>query len=478
MPLLPENKDCSMPKKPLSERSWYPNYVLAVLLLAYIFSFIDRQILSLMVVPIRRDLAITDFQMSLLQGTAFALLYSVMALPIARLADAYSRRTIISSGIALWSLMTAGCGLARSYGALFLMRVGVGVGEAALSPAAYSLLSDYFSKQRLARAVAIYSLGISLGSGLAYLAGGLLMEAVSKISVIELPLLGAMKSWQVVFIVVGLPGLLIALLMAYISEPARRGALHDASGQRQKLKMRETLSFLLARWRLYLVFPIATGFLGIFSFGLMAWYPTFLIRTFGMSIGESGIYFGLTYLIVGTLGTYSGARFAEKLQHKYPDIHIRFVMISALVMVVPSVLGPLMPSAPLALAMLIPTIFLKCSYYGSTGSAMQLVTPNQMRAQVSALQIFFGNIIGLAVGASSIAALNDFVFHDDNAIHFSLALVAGTSCVGGALLLASCLKPYRRALLEARTVEETAHASDDDARTRTNSACDNAMAKS
>lgn len=466
-----------MPQKLMSERSWYPNYVLAVLLLAYIFSFIDRQILSLMVVPIRRDLAISDFEMSLLQGTAFALLYSVMALPIARLADVYSRRTIISSGIALWSLMTAGCGLARSYGALFLMRVGVGVGEAALSPAAYSLLSDYFSKQRLARAVAIFSLGISLGSGLAYLAGGLLVEAVSKVSVIELPWLGGTRSWQAVFIIVGLPGVAVALLMAFVREPQRHGALHDQSGQRQKLKMRETLDFLLVRWRLYLVFPIATGFLGIFSFGLMAWYPTFLIRTFGMSIGESGIYFGLTYLFVGTLGTYSGARFAESLQRKYPDIHIRFVMISALLMIVPSVLGPLMPSAPLALAMLIPTIFLKCSYYGSTGTAMQLVTPNQMRAQVSALQIFFGNIIGLAVGASSIAALNDFVFHDDNAIHFSLALVAGISSLGGALLLATCLKPYAAALAESKRAEEVADVSADEVVAQQKTDCEVAMAE-
>lgn len=431
------------------EHGWYPNYVLALLLLAYVFSFIDRQILSLMVGPIRRDLAITDFQISLLQGTAFALFYSVMALPIARLADVYRRRTIVSGGIALWSLMTAACGMAHSYGTLFLARVGVGVGEAALSPAAYSLLSDFFSKQRLARAVAIFSLGISLGSGLAYLAGGLLMEAVSTMAVIEVPLLGAMKSWQAVFIIVGMPGLLVALLMAYVREPERRGALRDRAGREQPLGMRDTAGFLLARWRLYIVFPIATGCLGIFSFGLLAWYPTFLIRTFGMSIGQSGVYFGLTYLTAGILGTVVGARFAESLQRRYPDIHIRFVMFSALALLIPGVLGPLMPTASLALALLVPTVFLKSCYYGSTGAAMQLVTPNQMRAQVSALQIFFGNIIGLAIGASSVAALNDFVFRDDNAIRYSLALVAGFACLGGALLLASCLKPYARALAEA-----------------------------
>lgn len=437
-------------RRPLHERTWYPNYVLFVLLLAYIFSFIDRQILSLMVGPIRRDLQISDFEMSLLQGWAFALFYSVMALPIARLADRRDRRSIIAAGIALWSAMTVGCGIVRSYTGLFLMRVGVGVGEAALSPPAYSLLSDYFPPARLGRAMAIFAMGISLGGGIAYLVGGAVVHLVSEAEPVVLPMIGSVRPWQLTFFVVGLPGLLVALMMRAIHEPARGGRLVDAAGEVRELSLRDLWRYLGARWRLYLSFPLATALLGVFSYGLMAWYPTVLIRTYGMSIGEAGTWFGLTYLVFGTAGTYCGARMAEWLERRgHRDAHMRFIMLAAIVMTLPGVLGPLMPNAPLALAALAPTIFLKCSYYGSSSAALQIVTPNQMRAQVTALQIFFGNIIGMSVGASSIAALTDFVFQDDSAVRYSLAWVTAVFCPAGALVLWTCLRPYVDALDEA-----------------------------
>lgn len=437
-------------RRPLHERPWYPNYVLFVLLVAYIFSFIDRQILSLMVGPIRRDLGISDFEMSLLQGWAFALFYSVMALPIARLADRHNRRSIIAAGIALWSAMTVGCGIVRSYMGLFLMRVGVGVGEAALSPPAYSLLSDYFPPARLGRAMAIFAMGISLGGGVAYLIGGAVVHLVSEAQPVALPLIGTIRPWQLTFFIVGLPGLLVALMMRAIHEPERSGGLVDAAGEVRQLALGELWRYLADRWRLYLSFPLATALLGVFSYGLMAWYPTVLIRTYGLSIGEAGTWFGLTYLVFGTSGTYCGARMAEWLDRRgHRDAHMRFIMLAAIVMAVPGVLGPLMPSAPLALAALAPTIFLKCSYYGSSSAALQIVTPNQMRAQVTALQIFFGNIIGMSVGASSIAALTDFVFQDDAAVRYSLAWVTGVFCPAGALVLWTCLRPYVAALDEA-----------------------------
>jgi MFS family permease len=437
-------------RTPLHETAWYRHYVLGVLLVAYIFSFIDRQILSLMVGPIRRDLNISDFEMSLLQGWAFAIFYSVMAFPIAQLADRGNRRTVIAIGIALWSAMTAGCGLARSYTSLFLMRIGVGVGEAALSPPAYSLLSDYFPPKQLARAAAIFSLGLSIGGGIAYVLGGLLIETVTQMDNLHWPLVGELRPWQATFIIVGAPGLLVALLMRGIREPQRRGELRDGEGRAQRIPFSFMLRYLLQRKPLYLTFPIGTGLLGIFTYGMMAWYPTFLMRTYGLSVGQAGLYFGLTYLIVGPLGTYYGARSAEWLEKRgYRDAHMRFIMLSGLAMTVPGVIGPLMPNAPLALLVLAPTIFLKCSYYGSSGAALQLVTPNQMRAQVTALQIFFGNIIGMTVGASAIAALTDFVFKDDNMVRYSLAIVAAFSCPVGAWVLKSCLKPYSNALVEA-----------------------------
>ncbi len=278
----------------------------------------------------------------------------------------------------------------------------------------------------------------------------MVIEAVPTAPDVVLPVIGMLHPWQTVFLIVGAPGLLVALLMYGIREPARRGELRDEHGAPRGVSFRFLWRFLLERRGLYIGFPMGTALLGVFSYGLMAWYPSFLIRTYGLSMGEAGIYFGLVYLIFGPLGTYWGARTAERMEARgRRDAHMRFTMLAALAMTIPGALGPLMPSAPLALLVLVPTIFLKCSYYGNTGAVLQLVTPNQMRAQVTALQIFFGNIVGMTVGASAIAALTDFVFHDDGAVRYSLAIIAAIFCPAGALVLRACLKPYTDALEEA-----------------------------
>ncbi|MEO8453216.1 MAG: MFS transporter, partial [Gemmatimonadota bacterium] len=206
---------------PVPARSRAPWYLLGVLTLAYTFSFIDRQILNLLVAPIRRDLALTDFDMSLLQGFAFAIFYTLLGIPLGRLADRTDRRRLVAAGIALWSIMTVVCGAARTYGQLFVARIGVGVGEAALSPAAYSLIADSFPRERLGRAASIYNFGVHFGSALALIVGGAIVQQVSGPGLIDLPLIGQIHRWQIVFWAVGLPGLLVALLALTIREPAR-----------------------------------------------------------------------------------------------------------------------------------------------------------------------------------------------------------------------------------------------------------------
>ncbi|HZZ35295.1 MAG TPA: MFS transporter, partial [Caulobacteraceae bacterium] len=199
-------------------RPVYAWYVIGVLLFAYTLSFVDRTVLSLLIGPLRASLHISDTQVSLLLGLAFAVFYTLMGLPLGWVADHWSRRTLIGIGVALWSLMTAGCGLARSYNALFLMRVGVGVGEATLSPAAYSLISDHFPKARLGRAVAVYSIGVPLGSGIALALGALVIKAVVAAPPLSLPIIGVIEPWRLTFLWIGLPGLLAALLMATVRE--------------------------------------------------------------------------------------------------------------------------------------------------------------------------------------------------------------------------------------------------------------------
>lgn len=212
----------------------YEWYVVVICMLAYIFSFVDRQILALMIEPIKQDLQLSDTQFSLLHGLAFSLFYAFMGIPIALLADRYSRPKIIAIGVAFWSLATAACGLSRNFAQMFLARIGVGVGEAALSPATYSMLSDMFPRDKLGRAVGIYSIGSFIGGGMAFLIGGYVINLLKSVDTVLVPGIGAMRPWQVTFFIVGLPGLLVALLILLtVRDPHRLGLRRNAAGQAQ-----------------------------------------------------------------------------------------------------------------------------------------------------------------------------------------------------------------------------------------------------
>jgi len=200
----------------------YASYALFVLMICYTLSFIDRQILSLLVGPIKRDLGISDTRVGLLQGLAFALFYGTLGIPIGKLADTRARTRLISIGVLLWSLMTALCAGALSFWSLFLARMGVGVGEASLAPGAFSLVTDFFSKERLARALSVYSMGIFIGSGLALLVGGSVVQATARMPAVDVPMLGRLASWRLTFLLVAAPGLIVAAWVATVREPARR----------------------------------------------------------------------------------------------------------------------------------------------------------------------------------------------------------------------------------------------------------------
>ena len=218
-----------------------------VLLLAQTFSFLDRMIMGLLVGPIRDTFQISDTQYSLLAGLAFSLFYALMGLPLARIADSRSRRNLIAAGIAVWSLMTAVCGLAKGFWMLFVARMGVGVGEATLAPGAYSMIADYFPKSLLARALSVYMVGVTLGSGFAYMLGGAVVAYVENMPQIVLPVLGAIHGWQLTFFIVGLPGLLVALLMMLtVREPPRRGL---SANDVQAIALREVVDYLWSRRR-------------------------------------------------------------------------------------------------------------------------------------------------------------------------------------------------------------------------------------
>ncbi|MFN8354276.1 MAG: MFS transporter [Spirosomataceae bacterium] len=424
--------------KPNLRYAWY---VVFVLMLAYVSSFIDRQILSLLVKPMKRDLHLSDTQMSLLMGFSFAIFYTFLGIPIGRLVDGYNRRRIVSWGIAIWSLTTAVCGLVHSYGLLFLARVGVGVGEAALSPGAYSIITDYFPKNKLATAISVYSMGIFLGSGLAILIGGLVLKLVTVQSTWHLPLIGEIYPWQSVFFIVGLPGLLCVLLMQTIKEPKRKGA---SQGQ---IPMNEVFSYLKANWKPFLLQNLGTGFIALTNYATVAWVPTFFDRVHGWEASKTGILFGLSVTVFSTLGIVVGGRTADYLLEKgYTDAKLRAGIISAIGLIVFGTIYLVVPSPEVALLLLIPSNFFSAFAFGAAPAAMQEAMPNQMRGIGSAIYLFIVNLVGIGLGPTSVALITDFVFHDESLLRYSMIIVSLGSCLLALLCLTLGLKPYRQTL--------------------------------
>ena len=426
------------------------NYTLAVLLIAYVLSFIDRQILSLMVDPVRRDLGLSDLQIGLLQGFAFVLLYSLLGVPLGLMADRFSRRKIISVGIVFWSAATMACGAASSFVGLFSARMAVGVGEAALSPAAHSLMSDTFPPHRRTRAMAIYALGITLGTGMAFVVGGAVIRLVASSPTVTLPLLGPIRSWQAAFIIVGLPGFLVAILTALMSEPSRSIAHKAATSGSVRARMMLLLRYLRADARGFGGIYLSSGLLAIAGISIISWYPTLLIRSYGLSPERAGTYFGLIYLVFGSAGTMSGAMVAEWLARRgYADANLRVVWLCAIGVVVPATLAPLMPTATGTLLLLAVVCFVYSAYFGCATAAIQAATMPSLRATNAALFLLVNALFSTTLGAVIVPIFDKTLFGGTGQLGPSLALVAVLSPAAAALAAGYGLRGYARLIARA-----------------------------
>lgn len=434
------------PPYPSPAYSWY---VVFVLMLAYVFAFLDRQILALLVDPIKRDIGLTDFQMSLLLGPAFAFFYVTLGIPIGRLADRKSRRTIVGIGIAVWSVMTAACGLAKTFTHLLIARIGVGVGEATLQPCAASILSDYFPREKRGRAISVYSMGLGIGAGLALVVGGQAIAAVSDGPAYTLPLLGAIKGWQVVFLIVGLPGLLIAALMFTVKEPHRRDRIARGGEETEEIPIRDVIRFLLSRWRTYGSHFLGLSIMGIIGNAYLAWIPTVFIRTWGWGIAEISLYYGLVVSVGGIIGVNLGGWLGDRMyQRGIKDGHMRVVLYGTIMLIIAAVLVPLMPSPWLGLLLLIPHAIGSGIPTACGPTALMMITPNEMRGQVSAVYWFVLSILGLMIGPTAVALASETIFDGPQDIRYGLSLVCGV--VGTFVwILVFNLKHYRASVIEA-----------------------------
>ena len=417
----------------------YAWYVVAALIVAYTFSFIDRQILTLLVGPIRATLKISDFQLSLLHGFAFALFYSVLGIPIGRLVDSRRRTTIIAAGIAVWSLMTALCGLSRSFAQLFVARIGVGVGEAALSPGAYSMIGDYFPPHQRPRALSLYISAAYAGGGLATIAGGALIALMTPL---DLPVLGHLEAWQSLFILVGLPGVLVALWVLTLREPTRRDLKPGA-----KPSFGEVLAHLRSQRQAYGLLILGYALSGVMWNGSIAWIPTFFIRHFGWTASEVSLPYGLITMLSGGSGIISGGWIATRLRERGRlDANILIGLVAIAIALPSGVAACLAGTATVSLALFAVFLFGCAMPWGSAVAALQEITPNQMRGQVSAIYLFCLSLFGMGFGPTIVAAFTDHLFASDTALPQSIALTIGLAAPLGALLLWLARGPYRRAV--------------------------------
>jgi MFS family permease len=424
-----------------NRRYTYEWYVVVICMLAYVFSFIDRQVLALMIEPIKRDLHLTDTQFSLLHGFAFSLFYAVMGMPIAYLADRFARPRIVAGGIALWSVATATCGLSQNFAHMFVSRMSVGVGEAALSPATYSMLADLFPKAKFGRAVGIYSLGSFIGGGVAFLVGGYVIALLKHASVFTLPVLGDVRAWQITFFIVGLPGLLIALLFRLtVRDPARKGLAQDGAGHAKRVSMADSMRFIGAHRKTFFCHYLGFSFYAMTLYCLMSWTPAFYMRRFGLTPVEAGYTLGVVMLAANTAGVFCGGWLSDWLLRRgHADAPMRAACIGAACMLVPSIAFAQTATLGASLAWLVAAMFFASFPLPTSAAAMQTLAPNQMRAQVSALFLLVSNLIGLGLGTTLVALITDKVFGSPLAVGRSMTIIdALATLLAVALLFIGC----------------------------------------
>lgn len=388
----------------------YAAYAVAILIVAYTFSYVDRTILTLMVKPIRASLDISDVQLSLLHGLAFALFYTFMGVPIGRLSDCRKRTTIIAVGIAWWSSM-----------------------------------ADYYSGKRLVRALSVYQSAIYIGPAIATAAGGLLLSQLSPIT----SALGHFEPWQQVFVLVGLPGLLVSLVVLTIREPVRRGA----GATEPPPSFGAVEAHMKGHRSAYGLLIAGLCCQSIMWNGATAWLPTHLMRSYGWTPADVAIHYAPIIAFFGIAGTLAWGWFAGMMRDRgHTDSNIRICVIAALTALPFGAIAPLMPTATGSLTLVSVFFFCGAMPYGGAAAAFQEISPNRMRGQVSAIYLFFLNLAGIGLGGTIVALVTAHAFGGDQFVNCGIATVVAIGASSSALLLYRALAPYRRAMSTASPI--------------------------
>lgn len=382
-----------------------------LLTVVYVFNFIDRQIVGILAIPIKTDLGLSDTQLGLMGGFAFALLYTFVAIPIAWLADRANRVAIITVALVAWSLMTAACGLAQNFVQLLLARVGVGIGEGGGVAPAYSLIADYFPPRQRARALALYSFGIPIGGAAGIVAGGLIASLVD---------------WRLAFIVVGLAGVALAPLVALTVREPVRGRFDPPSTAPGHAPFSAVLQTLRAKPSFWcMAFGAAAA--STIGYGMFFWLPSFFVRSFGVSLLDASLHYGAILLVGGMLGLWAGGWLGDRLG-KSDRRFFAWVPALAFFVAMPAYAAAVAAdSLAVCAALLVLPNALAVVWFGPVLAAIQQLVPPQMRATAAAVFMFVNNLLGLGVGTLALGALSDGLALRYGAESLRYAILAGTS---------------------------------------------------
>ncbi|OWL90086.1 spinster family MFS transporter [Halopseudomonas aestusnigri] len=372
----------------------YRRYALFILVLAYTSSHVDRNIVGILIEPLKADLLLSDTQLGFLSGIAFALFYATLGIPIAIFADRSNRRNIIAWSIAIWSAMTAVCGLAQNFWQLAIARIGVGIGEAGSSPPSHSMIADLYPKEQRSSAMSIYALGVYLGIMIGFIVGGFVAE---------------WWGWRAAFFVVGLPGILIALLVRFtMIEPPRGFADGVKPPPMGKVNIKAGFAVL---WRVRTTRHVVLGvtLTALVGYGTIVWNPAFLIRSHGLTPGQVGLFLGPLMGVVGGLGAWIGGMLADKLAARDASWNAWIVGVAKLLAIPFIIAFYMVDSTFWALVVYCPAVFLGAFYLGPSFAMIQSLTPLRSRALASAIMLLVLNLVGLGLGPQLIGIVSDLV---------------------------------------------------------------------
>lgn len=426
-------------------RSWW---MVAVLFALYVFSWVDRLILSMLVTPIKAHLMLSDVQVSMVTSTSFAIFYAVFGLPLGWAADRFSRRLIIFCGVTLWAFATTACGYAESYEQLLVARIFVGVGEAALLPAAYSLIADGFPPRLLTRATSTFQMAGKVGSATAFGLGGAAIAFATVYAGVHIPFHGPAHPWQLVMMMVGVPGILLGLLLFTFPDPGRKRVATDAGTGRAQVK-----AFVRGNWRLLALMLVGTSALAICGYSMTNWVPAYIERRFGWAPQHYGPALSIMNIVSAVSLVVNGWIVDRLFARGMRDAHLRFY--SWLILACLPIIAYMFfaGNAWVFLACYCIAQFITVPFMVYVSSVMALIAPGAVRARMLAFFLFVFTILGLGAGPAIVAGLTQYVFGSEALLGYALAVVV----IAGAVVAFAAFRMALRHLAPAIAAQEGTH---------------------